>query len=456
VLKLPPVLARLIRGEEIDRQGAIRQYQRLRRRTRKIFDALSPEAYFQRPIALRNPFVFYEGHLPAFSVNTIVKAALSKPGVDDQLEILFARGIDPESEAAAGANAASLWPSRQRVLAYGAEADALIQRTIAHDVLWDDQNPRLRRGESLFAVLEHEPMHQETLLYMMHELARSQRHLGGAGLQSSRPHTVRGIAATEEWIDIPAGSTTLGQSRDAIRFGWDNEFPAVRHDVAAFSIQKFNVTNGHYLEFVEAGGYARRDLWTDEAWRWVSEAGVTHPHFWLLRDAEWLWRGMQEDLPLPEHRPVYATQHEAAAYARWIGARLPAEAEFHRAAYGTPAGEEREHPWGDEPPDESRGNFGFRSWDPVAVGSYPAGASAWGVHDLVGNGWEWTATEFDGFPGFEPMASYPVYSAEFFDGHHYVLKGASPATAPELIRRTFRNWFRPNYPYLYATFRCVR
>ena len=131
------------------------------------------------------------------------------------------------------------------------------------------------------------------------------------------------------------------------------------------------------------------------------------------------------------------------------------EPEYHRAAFATPSGEERRFPWGDEPPDRTRGNFDFANWDPVPVGSYPDGASAWGVEDLVGNGWEWTATTFDGFRGFKPMRCYPVYSADFFDGEHYVMKGASPATARDLVRRSFRNWFRPNYPFVYATFRCV-
>ena len=108
------------------------------------------------------------------------------------------------------------------------------------------------------------------------------------------------------------------------------------------------------------------------------------------------------------------------------------------------------------PPDAVHGNFDFHQWDPVPIGSHPAGASAWGVHDLVGNGWEWTSTVFDGFPGFEAMASYPEYSVDFFDGDHFVVKGASPATPAGLIRRSFRNWFRPQYPYMYATFRCAR
>ena len=159
--------------------------------------------------------------------------------------------------------------------------------------------------------------------------------------------------------------------------------------------------------------------------------------------------------PLPLDAPVYVTHDEASAYAAWRGKRLPTEGEYHRAAFGTPSGEERLFPWGSTQPNSSHGNFGFTHWDPVAIGSYPAGVSAWDVHDLIGNGWEWTSTVFDGFPGFEAMSSYPLYSADFFDGKHYVMKGASPATPPELIRRSFRNWFRPSYPYAYATFRCA-
>jgi formylglycine-generating enzyme required for sulfatase activity len=149
------------------------------------------------------------------------------------------------------------------------------------------------------------------------------------------------------------------------------------------------------------------------------------------------------------------SQAEASAYARWKGRRLPSEAEYHRAAFGAPDGRERPYPWGAAPPDSSRGHFNFAGWDPVPAGSRPMGASAWGVHDLMGNGWEWTSTVFGPFDGFTPMVSYPEYSADFFDGLHYVMKGASPATATELLRPSFRNWFRSNYPFVYAKFRTV-
>jgi formylglycine-generating enzyme required for sulfatase activity len=147
---------------------------------------------------------------------------------------------------------------------------------------------------------------------------------------------------------------------------------------------------------------------------------------------------------------------EASAYARWRGARLPTEAEFQRAAYGMPSGSGRTYPWGEAVPTEEHAVFDCATWDPQPAGSHQAGRSAWGVDDLVGNGWEWTSSVFAPFPGFTPMRSYPEYSADFFDGEHFVMKGASPVTARELVRPTFRNWFRPRYPYVYASFRCAR
>jgi formylglycine-generating enzyme required for sulfatase activity len=132
---------------------------------------------------------------------------------------------------------------------------------------------------------------------------------------------------------------------------------------------------------------------------------------------------------------------------------LLTEGEYHRAAYGTPGGDERQQPWGGDAADPAYGNFDFKRFDPEPVGSYPQGASAWGIHDLVGNGWEWTSTPFAPFAGFAPMASYLPYSADFFDNDHFVIKGASPVTSRNLVRRSFRNWYRRDYPFMYATFR---
>jgi formylglycine-generating enzyme required for sulfatase activity len=405
----------------VPRGEFLRRFREGRNRSKRFFEIPLPEAYCSRPISLRNPIVFYEGHLPAFTVNTLIKLALKRGGIDETYETLFERGIDPEDESGAAAPA-DLWPSRRHVQTYGVKADAMIERAIC-----EEKFDHPLHVEALHAIVEHELMHQETLLYMFHNMLYEQKRVGGCRLSFA--------GKTEnDFVPIPAGPATLGQA-DA--FGWDNEFPRHVVEVLPFEIQRHNVTNGEYLDYMRV-------------------TGAPPPHFWLRKDGAWFWRGMFELIPLPPSWPVYATYDEASAYARWLGGRVPREEEYHRAAFGSPSGEERPYPWGDQPPDSSRGNFDFVSWEPVPVGSYPAGASAWGVHDLVGNGWEWTSTAFNGFDGFKPMESYPVYSTDFFDGRHYVLKGASPATSRDLVRRSFRNWFRPNYPYLYATFRCAR
>ena len=257
-------------------------------------------------------------------------------------------------------------------------------------------------------------------------------------------------------VDVAAGRVTLGADPDTLVFGWDTELPTCTVDVPAFAVDVYDVTNGEFLEFVEAGGYQHAELWTAENWAWREREGLRHPSFWARHEGRWFWRALFDEIPLPLGWPVYVSHAEAEAFARWKGKRLPTEAEYHRAAFGTPAGTERAFPWGSAAPDARHGNFGLRWFDPCPVGAHAEGASAWGVHDLIGNGWEWTSTVFAPFPGFTPIPSYPQYSTDFFDGGHYVMKGASPATASELVRRSWRNWFRPRYPYPYATFRCVR
>ena len=434
----------------VDRRASIDWYRANRRRTAALFDVVLPEAYESRPIELRNPIVFYEGHLPAFSVNTLLKKGLGHPGIDPRFEVLFERGIDPDDES--GVPREPDWPSRDAIRDYGRRADdAIVDALETEDVARAD-NPVLAGGLAVATILEHELMHQETLLYIWQRLpyAHKRRPAG-------TPSPVLGGQPPERRrVRVPAGRATLGARRGEIRFGWDNEFEANAVDVPAFEVDVHDVTNGDYLEFVRAGGYEREDLWSEEGWRWRTDHAVRHPIFWERSGAEYSWRGMFEELPLPPAWPVFVSHAEASAYARWRDSRLPTEAEYHRAAYGTPSGIERAFPWGDEPPDRTRANFGFATWDPLPVGSFPAGASAWGVHDLIGNGWEWTSTVFAPFPGFEPMPSYPVYSADFFDGKHWVMKGGSLATAKELLRRSLRNWFRGNYPYVYATFRTVK
>ena len=438
-------------SRSLDRTSLVEWYRRNRRRSSAIFDLLADEAYYSQPIALRHPIVFYEGHLPAFSFNTLVKRGLGEGSIDAGLERLFARGIDPDESTAPGQNRREEWPSREQVRAFAVEADRRVLDALQNAALDQPGHPLLHGGEAAFAILEHEAMHQETLLYMWHRLPFSQK----SAPPGYRPLT-DGPAPRQEWIDVQGGAVTLGVDRDAVPFAWDNERPAHRQDVQAFAIERHDVTNAAFLEFVESGGYDDERWWRAEDLAWIRQDQVQHPLFWERHEGRWYWRGMFDLLALPLAWPVYVSFAEASAYARWRGTRLPTEAEFQRAAFGTPAGIERKFPWGEGDPTTAHGAFDFASWDPEPSGSHPAGRSAWGVDDLVGNGWEWTETPFAPFPGFEPIPSYPEYSADFFDGAHFVMKGASPATARELMRPTFRNWFRAHYPYVYATFRCVR
>jgi ergothioneine biosynthesis protein EgtB len=296
-------------------------------------------------------------------------------------------------------------------------------------------------------------MHAETLAYMLHQLPTGRKI---APLEyRTLAASATGSRTVARMVDIPAGEATLGILRGHNTFGWDNEFEAHVVQVPAFAIDACKVTNGEFLNFMRRGGYHHPRFWSDAGWAWIKEQNINHPRFWFEREGQWFYEGMFEAVPLPLDWPVYVSHSEASAYARFVDKSLPTEEQFHRAAYGAPDGNERAYPWGDAPPDTRLGNFDFQRWDPDAVGSHPGGRSAFGIEDALGNGWEWTSSVFAPFPGFEPFPFYSGYSANFFDGKHYVMKGASPRTAACMLRRSFRNWFQPHYPFAYASLRCV-
>jgi len=379
-----------------------------RTRTDELFRIMHPAAIYRRPVPDRHRLIFYLGHLEAFDWNQICRNALGVPSFQPEFDRLFAFGIDPEP-GHAPADTEADWPSRDQVERYNQKARQIIDERLA-------DTPE----EILHVAIEHRLMHAETLAYLMHNLP----HEDKLALETSP--LPAGRAPAPAWIDIPAGQAVLGRKRGD-GFGWDNEFEEHAAPVGAFRLAKYKVTNGEYLEFVNSGG--------------------TAPHYWVARGGQWLYRGMFREMPFPLDCPVYATREQAVTYAEWRGKRLMSEAEFHRAAG------HRLYPWGDDPPTPERGNFDFERWDPVPVNATPGGDSEYGVSQLVGNGWEWTSTVFAPFAGFQAFPFYPGYSANFFDDHHYVLKGGSPRTAACLLRRSFRNWFRPNYPYVHASFR---
>ncbi len=412
----------------LDRSALLAWYAANRERSAAIFSLVEDSAMYSRPIPLRHPIAFYEGHLPAFSFLTLNRRSLGEASIDPAFETLFERGIDPGSAEAARAHDRGDWPSRDRVEAFNLRCDERVRAAIATARIDDPASPRLARGQAVYTLLEHEQMHHETLLYIVHQLDYDAK---GRVPQDHHDHEL----VANEPVEIAAGIATLGAGVDEIPFGWDNEFGRHEVEVPRFAIATYPVSNADWLAFVKDGG--------------------PRPPFWVERDGEWFLRAVFEELPMPWSWPVYVSHRDATRYARWAKMQLPTEAQYHRAAFGTPAGVERPFPWGADAPSAELGNFDFERYDPEPVDAHPAGASAWGVHDLIGNGWEWTSTAFEPFPGFEPMASYPQYSADFFDGKHYVMKGASPVTARELIRRSLRNWFYDDYPYMYAKFRVV-
>jgi formylglycine-generating enzyme required for sulfatase activity len=385
-----------------------------------LFGLVRPEAFYERPVPERHRIIFYFGHLEAFDWNLISQAA-AVPAFYPEFDQLFAFGIDPKA-GQTQQDERSDWPEIEEVQQYNRR----VRETL------DDVSNQISE-QMLSTALEHRLMHAETFAYLLHALSIDQKLIPSV---APLPQSASPVQVMRE---IPGGTVTLGQSREhhngRYHFGWDNEFEGHEVSVASFAMSKYKVTNREYLEFVRAG--------------------AKPPHFWKWHKGQWYWRGMWEEVPLPLDWPVYVTHEEASAFATWAGMRLPTEAEFHRAAYGTVRDEERPYPWGNEQPDSRRGNFGGTRWDPISVTANPLGDSAFGVSQLVGNGWEWTSTAFQPFPGFQPVSFYPGYSARFFDGDHYVLKGASARTDPKLLRRSFRNWFRPNFPYVYAGFRCV-
>ncbi len=414
----------------------------------ELFGIVRPEALYDRPIAERHRIIFYLGHLEAFDWN-LLRSPLGLEISHPEFDQLFAFGIDPIA-GGLPQDQPKDWPSVQEVPRYNARLRDSLDDALRSADGGGPGLARLEHGRLIEVAIEHRLMHAETLCYMLHQLPFERKFWrADAAPPAAAPQTAR-------MVEIPDGTATLGMPRSKDGpFGWDNEFEGHRVEVPAFAIDVCNVTNRDYLGFIRDGGYQQRSLWSDAGWDWISSQDRAAPAFWVRRGDFWAYRTMFEEIPLPLDWPVFVSHEEASAYARWAGKQLPSEAEWHRAACGTRSGLERAYPWGSEPPAAHRGNFDSRRWDAVPVGAFPCGSSDFGVADLAGNGWEWTRTIFAPFPGFETFPFYPGYSANFFDGKHYVMKGGSARTAACMLRRSFRNWFQPHYPYVYAAFRCV-
>jgi ergothioneine biosynthesis protein EgtB len=425
-------------------------------RTDEIFEIVPRNEWVASPIVWRHPFIFYVGHLPAFSWNQICGAILKSTSFNPYFDDLFCRGIDPDvdtGECHWHPDVPEEWPNVAETLAYRDNVRRALLESLETVARCGATDVMAQCGRVFQMVLEHEFMHQETLMYMLQQLPLDRKNR-----PKSFPRYSFQRAPDSHSVFIQSGKARLGAKFDDLLFGWDNEFEETIVDVPSFRIDSLPVTNGQFFEFMEAGGYKQEAYWRPEDWRWKNLEKKYHPTHWMKQGQDWFYRAMFDLLPVGQVAswPVYVSLAEARAYASWAGKRLPTEAEFHRAAHYGPDGRETAYPWGNTRPSAQHGNFNFNAWSAKPVGSQPAGASRWGIFELVGNGWELTDTPFAPFPKFRPyIASYPDYSRDFFDGKHFVLKGASWATAADLIRPSFRNWYQAHYSYVFAKFRCV-
>src|SRR5580704_10298103 len=425
-----------------------------RARTDSLFNLLPPNSFYDRPVPEPHRPIFYLGHLEAFDQN-LLSGPLGSEAQDATLDKLFAFGIDPVG-GGLPTDVPGDWPNIANVEKYKRDVRERLDARLRDGSALRSGDPALLDGTLLQVAIEHRLMHAETLAYLLHSLPLERKTPQPSPFADPSP------APEQRQALIPSGTATLGQ-HPGESFGWDNEFETQKIFVPNFSIDAFPVTNGQYLKFVQANGYDDPGYWTAEDWAWKIQQRLEHPNFWLSRssspasapDTRWEYRAMFGSMPLPESWPVYVSYAEASAFARWAGKKLPTEAQWHRAAYGKPEGGEQMYPWGDALPEGHHGNFHHQRWDPCPVDAHSAGASAFGVFDLLGNGWEWTSTPFGPLNGFKPFPFYRGYSADFFDGKHFVMKGGSARTDACMVRRSFRNWFQPHYPYAYATFRCV-
>lgn len=321
--------------------------------------------------------------------------------------------------------------------------------------VWDvlERNPL--RGDPLVAggfafgmIAQHEQQHDETML------ATHQLRAGAPVL--SAPAAPAGRAEVGGEVIVPGGEFVMGTSTDP--WALDNERPAHPVQVPGFAIDAAPVTNEQYLAFVDDGGYRRPELWSERGWAYRQEAGLVAPQFWERDgDGRWWRRVFGVRTPLRPRQPVvHVCWYEAQAYATWAGKRLPTEAEWEKAARFDPVtGRSRRYPWGDEAPGPETANLGQRHLEPADIGAYPAGATPAGVHQLLGDVWEWTASGFHPYPGFRAFP-YREYSEVFFGGDYRVLRGGSFGTDPVACRGTFRNWDHPIRRQIFAGFRLAR
>ncbi len=302
----------------------------------------------------------------------------------------------------------------------------------------------------------HEDMHGETLTHIRQTLGYPAPTLSKSGTPESPAAPEPGFALHD--VEVPGGTYRLGATAE-LPFVFDNEKWAHPVALGPYRISATSVTNAEFQRFVEDGGYQQRELWSDAGWQWRLEAKADRPVYWQQAGDRWLWRRFDTLVPLVPFQPViHVNWYEANAYCAWAGRRLPSEAEWELAASGEPklggrgiSDRKRRYPWGNEVPSLHRANLDSAAMGCLDVRALPAGDSAFGCRQMIGNVWEWTADAFEAYPGFE-LDPYDTYSAPSF-GQQKVLRGGCWATRSRLIHNTFRNFYTPDRNNIFAGFR---
>jgi gamma-glutamyl hercynylcysteine S-oxide synthase len=434
-------------GRPLSRSEIAELLAEARARTLLLTAPLSDEELRLQHDPLMSPIVWDLGHIGHFEDVWLRENVRGEGGGSEGL-----RGIyDPFRNPRAVRDRLPL-PSLRECRAYLGDIRRAVLDGLA-ELPIDAETPLLADGFVFRMVLQHEYQHDETILQTL-QLKQGAPYAPPRLL--APPHPCHEAPPPGTMVEVPGGRLTLGTDDRSVAY--DNERPAHTVELPRFLIDVHPVTNGEYAAFVADGGYEDRRLWGDDGWAWRSEEGLAAPKQWSRsEDGGWTERFMDRITPLDERRPVcHVCWWEADAYARWAGKRLPTESEWEAAAaWDFEAGQARPYPWGDEPPTPSHANLDALLFETTPIGSYPAGRSAVGCWDMLGNVWEWTATDFHGYPGYRTFP-YPEYSEVFFGDEYKVLRGGSWATRFGAVRNTFRNWDYPIRRQIFSGLRCAR
>ena len=422
-------------------QDIIARMNEVRGRTLELITPLSDHDLHRQHDRLMSPIAWDLGHIGNFEELWGMRQLPGSEEVYPQLDEIYDAVRNPRST-----RADLDLPSREDLLRYLTTIRSSVIRKRTE--LQGNDDPLLREDYVYHMLLQHEVQHQETILQTL-QLKQGDLYPLPAEGRTLPDGSSDGVGT---FVTIPGGEMEFGTDQ---RSGvYDNERPAHRRSVSSFRMGRFPVTNGEYLRFVEDGGYRRKELFDEEGWRFLRDEKIEAPKYWIRDSDGWSERVMERVEPLNPLKPVcHVCWHEATAYARYLGARLPSEIEWEYAARFDPeTGLPRRNPWGEDEWHEGLANLGIDGWGRAEIGAFPAGASPFGVEQMIGEVWEWTSSHFEAWPGFEAYP-YDEYSRVFFGDKFRVLRGGSWATDAAAIRGTFRNWDFPIRRQIFAGFR---